>query len=216
MGKSRYLLVEVVLIAVAVVGTALVYPHLPLVIPRHWGLDGRVNGYSPRWMIFVFGPGLMALFTVLGAMGAWLSPKQFSVENFRATYARLILILVCMMGYVELVIVWSVLQQPLDNPPRFVFGGVCMVVALAGNMLGKVRRNFIIGIRTPWTLANERVWNATHRFAAKMFVIAGLGGLVFVLCGWFRGSVTVVVVGAILPSIYSLAYYKKLERQGQL
>ena len=216
MKKNRYLLFEIVLIAVAAVGTTLAYPHLPAVVPRHWGVDGHVNGYSPRWMLFVFGPGLMALFTVLSFAGRWLSPKQFSVGNFRATYEQLMLIFVCLMGYLEVVIVWSA-ERPHDTSPRqFVFGGVCLFFALIGNMLGKVRRNFFIGVRTPWTLANERVWNATHRFAAKVCVVSGLVGLAFVFGGWLRGSILAILLGALSPVIYSLAYHKKLERLGEL
>jgi uncharacterized membrane protein len=80
-----------------------------------------------------------------------------------------------------------------------------------------VRRNFYIGVRTPWTLANERVWNATHRVAAKTLVAGGLVGLALIVAGLDGISVIVVLLaGAIVPIAYSLVFYKQLERRGEL
>lgn len=100
---------------------------------------------------------------------------------------------------------------------RAVEGGVCLLVALLGNVMGKVRRNFYVGIRTPWTIASERVWNKTHRLAAKTSFIAGLLGLVLVLLrAPFWVPIAMVVAGPMIPAIYSLVYYKQLEHRGEL
>jgi uncharacterized membrane protein len=80
-----------------------------------------------------------------------------------------------------------------------------------------VRRNFFIGVRTPWTLANERVWNATHRCAAKTFVLGGLIGLVLTAvsgAGWLPFAA--LMAGALVPVVYSLVVYKQLQRRGEL
>jgi uncharacterized membrane protein len=83
--------------------------------------------------------------------------------------------------------------------------------------MGKVQRNFYIGIRTPWTIADERVWNATHRLAAKTLVLGGLTGLIFALAGsWPWLCLVAVLAGAFVPAIYSLVYYKQLERRGEI
>ena len=82
-------------------------------------------------------------------------------------------------------------------------GGISLFFALMGNVMGKVRRNFWVGFRTPWTLANERVWNATHRCGAKAMVVAGLAGLIVALTGaqfWlFFG---ILLLGALIPALY--------------
>jgi uncharacterized membrane protein len=86
-----------------------------------------------------------------------------------------------------------------------------------GNVLGKVRRNFFVGVRTPWTIANEQVWNATHRFAAKTFFAGGLLGLLAVIANApFWLPLTAILIAALAPVIYSLVFYKQLERQGGL
>lgn len=90
-------------------------------------------------------------------------------------------------------------------------------MTLTGNVLGKVRRNFFIGIRTPWTIASEPVWNATHRFAAKTFFAGGLAGLVFTILGapiWL--SLAAILVAVLAPVFYSLVVYKQLQRRGEL
>lgn len=216
MARHRYVLVEVLLIAAAALGTALAYPHLPARVPIHWDINGHPNGYGPRWTLYVLGSGLMAISAVLGLAMPWLSPKHFSVENFRTSFERVVLIVVGLFGYLNFAIVWSVVHREPHDPGPLVIGGLCFFSVALGNMLGKVRRNFFIGVRTPWTLANERVWNATHRFAAWTFVAMGLVGLGMTLLGWRRASLTTVLTGWFIPVVYSLVYYKRLERAGEL
>jgi uncharacterized membrane protein YccC len=69
---------------------------------------------------------------------------------------------------------------------------------------------------SPWTLANERVWNDTHRFAAKTFVAGGLLGLILTIIGLHRWSVIALLVGGLAPVVYSFVFYKQLERRGEL
>jgi uncharacterized membrane protein len=112
--------------------------------------------------------------------------------------------------------IWVALSKPLDLN-RALMGALFLLLALLGNVLGRVRRNFYIGVRTPWTLANERVWDATHRFAAKVFVLAGLLGLlsqVVTASPW--AGLVIFGAAAIASALYSLVYYKQLERRNEL
>src|SRR5262249_44821666 len=108
-------------------------------------------------------------------------------------------------------------ENPL-NLGRWLIAGFFLFFALMGNVLGRVRRNFWMGVRTPWTLASETVWNQTHRLTAWLFVAGGLAGFVAVVAGapvvWcFVGFLVALVA---LPIGYSFALYKKLERLGRL
>jgi len=150
----------------------------------------------------------------------WLSPKKFEVDSFRATYLYIMIILVAMMAYCNLLILLAALGSLggiVLDVTRAVEGGVCLLIALLGNVLGKVRRNFFVGIRTPWTIANERVWNATHRLAARTFFAGGLLGLLAVILGApFWLPITAILIAALGPAVYSLVFYKQLERRGEL
>lgn len=102
---------------------------------------------------------------------------------------------------------------PID---RAVPAGLFVMLVLAGNPMGKVRRNFYLGIRTPWTLSNERVWYATHRFAARLMVGSGLLGF-FMLAGGMPGWLLLVpaIAWAPVAVLYSLLQYKRLDIRSQ-
>jgi uncharacterized membrane protein len=120
-----------------------------------------------------------------------------------------------MMAYIYAVLLWADSGRAIDMGRAFSCG-ICLFFILIGNVMGKLRRNFYLGVRTPWTLASERVWNATHRFAARIMVASGLVGLVFSITGMFLWAILVTLAGALKPVVYSLIYYKQLERRGEL
>ena len=213
---GKYYLIAILLTAAVLVATVVAYPHLPSTVPTHWNLRNQADGYSAKWTLFLIGPGLMAGITLLWRFLPWLSPRNFEVDSFRSTYFQIMLIMVSLLAYFNAVVLWVGVGYTL-NVGRAIVGGLCLLFALLGNLLGKVRRNFYIGVRTPWALANERVWNATHRFAAKTFVAGGLVGLALTAVGLQGRAVFVVLLAAaLIPAVYSLALYKQLERRGEL
>jgi uncharacterized membrane protein len=146
----------------------------------------------------------------------WLSPKKFEVDSFRATYLYIMIVIVAALAYIQILILLAALGMTLDMG-RAIEGGVCLLITLLGNVLGKVRRNFFVGVRTPWTLASDIVWNRTHRLAAKTFFVGGLIGiLAVILRASFWLPVAAILVAALVPVVYSLVFYKQLERRGAL
>jgi uncharacterized membrane protein len=119
------------------------------------------------------------------------------------------------MTYMHLVVLAGSLGAIATE--RWLFAGLFLTFALIGNVLGRVRRNFWMGVRTPWTLASDAVWIPTHRLAAWLFVAFGLAGFVATLLGvsllWCLAGLAVVVL---VPVAYSLVLYKRLEKQGRL
>lgn len=214
--NQRYYLGSAAVILATLAGIVVAYPHLPATVPMHWNAHGEVNGWGPKWSLFLYGPGTMAGFVLLFWALPWLSPKKFEVDAFRPTYLYIMVMLIAMMAYVQILILISALGLVVDVS-RAVEGGVCLLVALLGNVLGKVRRNFYVGIRTPWTIANEKVWNATHRMGAKTFFAGGVLGLIAVILrAPFWLPLAAIGAGALIPALYSLAFYKQLERRGEL
>jgi uncharacterized membrane protein len=214
--KRRYYLAGIVLVLAALVAAWLAYPHLPEQFATHWSLRGEPDDFSPRWTIFVIGPGIMALMLAVFALLPWLSPRRFDVESFLPTYLRPMLLVVAMCGYFFAVVLVAALTGSFAVD-RALVGGIAVLLVLFGNLMGKVRRNFYLGIRTPWTLASERVWHATHRLAGRSMVVAGLAALVLVLAGAAVWTVAAALgTGLLLPVVFSLVHYKQLERRGQL
>jgi uncharacterized membrane protein len=215
MTGKYYYLAGILLTAAALAATAVAYPDLPSSVPTHWNLHGQPNGYSPKWALYLLGPGFMAGIVLLTRLLPWLSPKHFEVESFRSTYMQIMLMTVGMLAYCDAVILWIGVGHSV-NIRRAIVGAVCLLFVLLGNVMGKVRRNFFIGIRTPWTLASERVWNATHRLAAKTFVLGGLAGLALIAVGLNGWPVVALLAGAAVPVVYSLVLSKQLDRRGEL
>jgi uncharacterized membrane protein len=212
----KYYLAGIALIAVVIAATVVAYPHLPETVPMHWDAHGHVNGWGPRWSLFVIDPGVMAGIMLLFSLLPWLSPKHFEVDTFRSTYLYIMVAILALMAYAHALILAASLSWVVDVSCA-VMGGASLLVALTGNVLGKVRRNFFVGVRTPWTIANEHVWNATNRFAAKTFFAAGLAGLALAILGApFWLPLAAILTGALAPAVYSLILYKQLERNGEL
>jgi uncharacterized membrane protein len=212
----KYYFIGIVLTAAVFVAILIAYPQLPNQVPTHWNMQGQANDYSAKWTLFLIGPGLMAGILLLFYFLPWLSPKQWQIDTFQSTYLYIMVVLVSMLAYFTGVSLWVGLGYAA-NVERAIVGGICLLFALLGNVMGKVRRNFYIGVRTPWALANERVWNATHRFAAKIFVLGGVIGLALTAIGvkgWLPFAA--LMASALVPVVYSLVVYKQLKRRGEL
>ena len=211
----KVFLFEILMIAAALAATVVLYPHLPAQVPTHWNVHFQPYRFDPKWTLYLYGPGFMAAVMGLTWLFPWLSPKRFQMDAFWSTYHQVMLLFFGMMAYLYAAMLWSDCGRAIDMG-RAVLCGVCLFIVLFGNLLGKVRRNFYIGIRTPWTLASERVWNHTHRFAARITVATGLLGLALSIAGLYLTALFALLAGGLAPVVYSLVLYKQLERRGEI
>ncbi|PYV13504.1 MAG: hypothetical protein DMG21_20930, partial [Acidobacteria bacterium] len=172
--------------------------------------------YGSKWTLVALLPGIMAGTICLMAVLPWLSPRRFQVDEPRHLYLALMDILLVFLAYFQVLMIVAALGRPL-NMTRATFGGICLLFAVMGAVLPRLPRNFYVGIRTPWTIADERVWKATHRFAGKAMMAAGV--LAFVLAMVQTSiwpSMVLIMAAALAPVIHSLVFYKQLERHGQV
>ena len=214
--KKAYYGVALALTAIATAAGLYFTPDLKAPVPIHWGLDGKPDGFAPEWALMLVGPGGMLATIGIFWIIPWLSPRRFTVDTFMRTYLKLMLIVVTMLGYIFAISLWTGIHGPVGTD-RFMAAGLGLLLVMMGNLMGKVHRNFFVGIRTPWTLASERVWYATHRWGAKVAVGAGLAALAATLLGapvWVVFSL--VIAGFLAPVVYSLVLYKHLERSREL
>jgi len=152
-------------------------------------------------------PGLMML---LLTGWFWLVPRiSPAIASFGPTYRHFGLTSLGLLAYVQILLLWSV-RHPAVGVARALAGGVCVFMMLEGNVLGRVRRNGWIGLRTPWTLADERVWNATHRMAGYLTVAAGALGLIASMAGWLLAVVWLLVAVVMASLLCSLIYARRL------
>jgi uncharacterized membrane protein len=213
MTKKRFLWCSVAALAVILALTGWVYQDLPVTIPTHWNAAGQADGHGPRSAIFEL-PAIAALLVLLWPALPSVSPDKFRVTGFSDTWWFSGMVVVGLLAYIQGVLLMVLTQGALDIG-RALLGGIGVAIVLLGNVIGKVKRNFWLGVRTPWTLASDRVWYATHRLAGKTMVAGGLVALVAALLDLpFDFGIAAIVVGALVPAGYSLVYYKRLERRG--
>ena len=214
-----YWAIAIALVLIAWGASAAVYPRLPEKVPTHWNIRGEIDGFgSKQWAAFL-SPAIMVALLVLFPLLPWLSPKSFEVDRFRDTYAWIVLLLMALLAYIHAITLWAAFDRRVDVG-RALMAGICLVLALVGNVLGKVRRNFWVGVRTPWTLASERVWIDTHRLAARLMAAAGVLGAVIALVASqvlaFAIPFSLIMAAALIPVAYSLVHYKRLQRRGEI
>lgn len=210
--NRRILVFELVLITAALAASIAAFPHLPPQIATHWGTGMQADGFSGRSVIFWLGPGLMSAIVLFTRFGPWLSPARYNVASFDPTWQRLMLAVFCLVAGLFGILLWSSLGHVFDIG-RALMGVFSLFVIFFGNLLGKVRPNFFLGIRTPWTLASERVWIATHRLAAWTTVVSGVCGLALALTGHPQWSALPFVLSMLFSFAYSLVLYKQIGPQ---
>ncbi|NLM94976.1 MAG: SdpI family protein [Firmicutes bacterium] len=202
-----------VLILAAFIAGALAYPHLPEKVPYHWNIRGEVDGYAtPFWG--AFGLPLLALaIYVLTALLPRIDPKRENYPRFRGPYRLIRLGITSFLLLMQALILMASLGLGV-NLPLIVQLAVSLLIILLGSTMPKLAFNYFVGIRTPWTLADEEVWAKTHQVAGKLWIGGGIGGLLTALLpppANFIGFM-VFIIGASLASIvYSyLAYREKV------
>jgi uncharacterized membrane protein len=187
------------------------YAGLPDPMPSHWNAAGQVNGWLPKfWGAFLI-PIMMAALWLIFLVLPKISPRGFEMEPFlRAWGVMKVTVLGLMLTLDVLILRAATHSGELSQTAMFVGMGILFVVL--GNLLGKVTRNFFVGIRTPWTLASEEVWNRTHRLAGKLIVVAGLVVVANALVG-FKIWVLIAAIGlaTLIPVVYSYVLYKRIE-----
>jgi uncharacterized membrane protein len=216
----RHILSSAALIVLALLAFVWAWPLLPQEVPIHWNHRGDVDGLAARWVLLMLGPGLMTGFVLLFIALPWLSPAKYAIEPFAATAGHLMFVLVALHGFFYALLLAVAIGLPIDTSRAMGFGAA-LLIGVVGNVMGKVKPNFYIGIRTPWTLANARVWHATHRFAAKAMVAGAAAGAVALLLPLHTPlalglGLALPLLGALLPVFYSLWLYKRWQRQGLL
>ena len=198
-------------IGAAIAVAAYLYPVLPEQIPTHWNFDGEVDGYmSKPWGVAVMPMVALLVFAIMRLIPI-ISPNGFRTDKFMDVINVFTVTFVGFMSGIAILVLLEANGQDV-RINEMTFAGVGLMFIVLGNYMGKVRKNFFIGIRTPWTLASDEVWGRTHRLGGKVFVLTGIFMIVngFVR---FPGQILIaaILVAALIPVIYSYVIYRRIE-----
>ncbi len=208
---KRTLLLCAMISAVALAGSAYAWPHLDPIMPMHWGAGGEANGFAPRGVGVILLPAMAFLMPLLVAGILRLDPRQDHIEASMPALRTLSVAFSAFLACVHGLVLHAALHDgALSVRALFVAMGALFVAF--GSALPKLRSNYFAGIRTPWTLQSERVWERTHRSGGRSFAAAGVAvalvGLLFPPA-WALGlSFFALAVGTTAPVVLSYVYWK--------
>ncbi|MDD4901015.1 MAG: SdpI family protein [Patescibacteria group bacterium] len=169
--KSEFIALALIISTLA--AAVFFYNTLPERIATHWNFAGVADHYGSGKVQAVVFPSLIIGMYLLFLLIPYLDPKKERYEQFNKVYHIFKSIIVALLVTIFMVVGLNGLGYNLPVgviTPALI--GVLFIVI--GNYLGKIKMNWFVGIKTPWTLSSENVWNKTHRFGGKMFILAGL------------------------------------------
>jgi uncharacterized membrane protein len=197
-------------VALSFIASLYAYPQLPERVASHWNAAGEVDGYMPRgWGSFLMPLvllGLAGLFAVIPV----IDPLRENIEKFRVYYDGFIAVMMLFMFGVHVQgLLWNLGHKISPNAVMPV--GVGLLLYYAGVLTENAKRNWFIGIRTPWTLSNDVVWEKTHRIGGRMFKACGLIALagVFIQEHVVYLILVPVLATAAYTTVYSYLEYRK-------
>jgi len=210
LSKDRVVILGILVLTFAV--GIISYPFMPDLMASHWGFSGEVNGYMPKiWGLFLV-PVISAGLALLLLFIPRLDPLRENIEKFRETYELFIIVMLLFLLYLQvLTISWNLGIR--FNITQLLSPAMAALFYACGILIGKAKRNWFIGIRTPWTLSSDRVWDKTHAIGGRLFKIAGvlaLGGILLPGLAWLF-----LLGPVLLISVYLVVYsYLEFRKEG--
>ena len=175
-------------------------------IPIHWGLDGQVDGYASKTVGLLLLPLTAAGLAALLAVIPRIEPRRANLERSGKAYSATWVAVMTLLGLVHVLAIAVALGSSIDVP-RLILIGVGAVFVVIGNYLPTVRPNYLMGIRTPWTLSSDVAWVKTHRVGGRLFVLEGLAMMALGVLGLSPEYLAVAVIAAIgLQIVVVFAY----------
>lgn len=204
-----------VLTALSVVISIVAFRHLPDPMPIHWDVHGQVNGYGSRIVGAFLNPLIMLVIAVLIPVLPKIDPRGRNYEKFGTAYHTMMNATLTLMFVVHIFAISTALGMnvPIE---RVIPAAIGLLLVVIGNLLPRVRPNWMVGIRNPWTLSNDRVWERTHRVGG--YLLMGLGVLLVLASPFAPMSATlIIVVGGTIAAgigitVYSYVIWKQENR----
>lgn len=210
MSTRTTIFTSITLIAIAVLAGLLLWDRLPDPMPGHWNAAGEIDGYiSKFWGVFLI-PIISIALTGLFLIIPRIDPLKANIAQFRAAFNWFIVVFMAYMLYVYALTLVAALGTPF-NMTLMLLPAVGLLFIGVGYLMSGAKRNFFIGIRTPWTLSSDTVWDKTHKLGSRLFM---LGGVVTILCAFLGESgiwiMLVAMLGAsFVPIVYSYVLYQR-------
>ncbi len=195
--------------------TVFVFLKSPDKIPSQYDIHGNVSSYGTKYVLFIIPLITLITFIVKDAVSR-LDPRQENFKTHMRTYNILIYIIIAFLCSIQLIILKVVYTSTLHL--EFISILISIILIVTGNWLPKLKSNYFIGIKTPWTLSSEESWYKTHRFAGKVCVLVGVISIIFTVVCFLIDiasyvslvfTVSLLLLSMLYITVYSYKEYKK-------
>lgn len=213
--NKKYTALYLFLAVIPLIYVAMVFGGAPEIVPTHFNVEGIADGFGSKWTLWIL-PVVVVVIAIVAMYTPFLTKfaKQKDDKSLNVV-AKFNLIVLIMLDLVSISIVYTTLNYSEGKPSEI---GLYMLYILniffiiSGFALPKISRNSVIGIRIPFTLMDSEVWTKTHKIGGKLWIVAGVVGLVitFVTKGnvWF--GILPILIACVLTFIYSaILFYSK-------
>ena len=200
------------MIAAVVALSIWAYPHLPALVPSHWGISGQIDGWTPRLAYVLMMSGMMLGFYLLFLALPYLEPRREHFHQSAVFYHMIRNVLMVFFAGIYGVTLWAGLTGEPVAVDKIIPVAIGLLFILIGHYLPQIKSNFFMGIRTPWTLSSEENWHRTHLLGSYTFVIAGA---LFVLSPFlpvplnFYLPMTGIIIAGFIPILMSFIWFKQ-------
>lgn len=200
--RATHIVIAGLTLAMLAAGFALA-PRLPELMATHWNFAGAVDGTMPRTPALVIFPAMIGVTYLLFLGLIEILPLKENVAGFRAPLNLFFVGLAVFLAYLHgVVLAWNLGTRLAIE--MAVLPGVAALLYLVGHILGRAKRNWMFGIRTPWTLSSDRVWERTHRFGGLVFKACAVLALVGAFLG--KAAAPMFIVPVALGSLATVVY----------
>jgi len=200
-----------IIILLPFVFIAINWDKFPDRIATHFGIDGQPNDYSSKVTGLILFPGINILMYGLFLIIPLIDPRKQSYNMFEGKWKIIRMVLHLFLSSITVVTAVYSLGYNI-NIGSVVCYSITILFLILGNYMGNIRSNYFVGIRVPWTLANEEVWNQTHRMAGKVWVFFSL--LMLALLYFIPNAewllLPYIIIITLVPIVYSFIKYKQL------
>lgn len=172
------------------------YPHLPDIVPTHWGFDGQADAWGPKsttLILCALPPALLLMMAVIPK----IDPLAANFEKFGKIYRGFIIgltLFMCAITWLGELTVYNVLPAAGNFVTVLVCGGCGVLFIALGNYMPRIKQNYTFGCRTPWALNDEHNWNRTQRMGGIVFVVIGVAMLLSMLFCGLLGEVGMLIL----------------------
>ncbi|MDP6670489.1 MAG: SdpI family protein [archaeon] len=208
--KKYFVLMAIVLIAMFAI-SAYVYPLMPERIASHWNAAGNANGFMDKdiglFLIPLVSLALLSFFAIIPK----IDPLKKNIVKFKKQYTQFILLILLFLLYIQfLIILWNTGKR--FDFSQVIAPGVGALLYFMGVLLPDIKRNWFIGIRTPWTLSSDAVWDKTHALGGKVFKAVGVIVILAIFIPAF--SLALMIWPILIAVVYLLAFsYFEFKKQ---